>query len=93
MCDIFSSAFFSIIVNSSLTLASVMSDIYNTTASCSPPDGGCAVVAVGGAVVGQVTVGCAVVELVTGGADVVVAENVEDGVMPVEATETERGNG
>lgn len=77
-----------------------MSDIYNTTASCSPPDGGCAVVAVGGAVVavggaavGQVTVGCVVVELVTGGADVVVAENVEDGVMPVEATETERGNG
>ena len=52
MCDIFSSAFFfSIIVNSSLTLASVMSDIYNTTASCSPPDGGCAMVAVGGAVV------------------------------------------
>lgn len=33
------------------------------------------------------------VELVTGGADVVVAENVEDGVMPVGATETERGNG
>lgn len=33
------------------------------------------------------------VELVTGGADVVVAENVKDGVMPVEATETERGNG
>ena len=33
------------------------------------------------------------VELVTGGADVAVAENVEDGVTPVEATEIERGNG
>ena len=59
--------FFPIILNSSLTLASVMSDIYNTTASCSPPDGGCAVVAVGGAVV---VVGGAVV--VVGGAVVAV---------------------
>lgn len=37
--------------------------------------------------VGLVTVGCAVVALVTGGADVVVAENVEDGVMLIKATD------
>ena len=76
-------------VNSPLTLADVRSDTYNTTASCSPPAGGCAVVGlvtVGWAVVALVTVGCAVVALVTGRADVVVAENVEDGVMLIKAT-------
>lgn len=33
------------------------------------------------------------VELVIGGVDVVVVENVEDGVMLVEVIEIERGNG